>query len=68
MNRMAPGGGNMFEKLSQHLVSRMTAEGGPMARRDGPLDVDQWQMGRTASIIVRNDHPSVHTSLAGMAG
>jgi hypothetical protein len=68
VNRAAPGRGGMSSLLSQHtqtILAGMSAPGGPLGR-PGALDMDQWQMGRTASIHVHNEHPSIRMEIAGM--
>jgi hypothetical protein len=68
VSRAAPGKGglnSMFAQYNHSLLSSLNAPGGPMGR-SGPLDMDQWQMGRTASIHVHNEHPSVRMEIAGM--
>jgi hypothetical protein len=68
VNRAAPGKGglnSMFAQYNHSLLASLNTPGGPMGR-PGPLDMEQWQMGRTASIHVHNEHPSIRMEIAGM--
>jgi hypothetical protein len=69
--RSAPGRGGLGSVLAQnnsmllaHLDQR--GMGGRGRGGHGPLDMDQWQMGRTATINVHNEHPSIRMDINGM--
>ncbi len=66
--KAAPGKGglnSMFANYNHSLLASLNAPGGPLAR-PGALDMDNYQMGRTAQIHVHNEHPSIRMEMAGM--
>jgi hypothetical protein len=62
MTPRAQGGGGRVTPMN----SDPTRPGGPMA---GPFSMNQWQMNRTANLVVRNVPGSnIFMSAAGMVG
>jgi hypothetical protein len=68
LNRSAPGKSSvegLFAQYNQSLMANLGTSG-VNGGRGKPLDMDQWQMGRTAQIHVHNEHPSIRMEVAAM--